>query len=298
MEPFRKKFESDPFFPFIIVFKEAKTTENELAEHLHDWNELVYVYKGAGSFFIDQTIYEMRRGDLFIIPGNTIHRAFPDKENPVTSTAIFFNPTLVLQAALGDSFTYLKGFEQCRSHKNYRMDLSSELRIQFEMSMEQIQSEIPGQKSGYRHAILLILQQILLQLNRSLEQKHSHHVKTADTTMLSTVKTGSHWMNPILLYIDQHLTDDIGLASLSVRASITASHFSRVFRQLTGMNLTHYITTKRIISAKELLINTDHSISCVAEQSGFLSLPHFHRMFKKVAGTTPATFKKAYRIND
>jgi len=193
-----------------------------------------------------------------------------------------------MHTALGDSFSYLKGFEQSKLRKNYQFSHLPVLQQAFETSIAQIQYEILSKKLGYRHAILLQLQQILLNLNRSVEPKDSY--------TFTASATGPLWMNHILLYIDRHLTDEISLASLSLKASITPAHFSRVFKQLTGMNITEYITTKRIIFAKELLLDTDHNISSIAEMSGFESLPHFHRMFKRIAGMTPATFKKTYRI--
>jgi AraC-like DNA-binding protein len=59
------------------------------------------------------------------------------------------------------------------------------------------------------------------------------------------------------------------------------------------MNITAYIMTKRIIRAKQLLRENDLNISIIAEMCGFESLPHFHAMFKRVLGMTPATARKS-----
>src|SRR5688572_8751444 len=107
MHPVRKEFDANDAFPFSFAYKNTKSSQSELPEHFHDWYEIVYVYRGKGTFFIDHTFYEMKQGDLFLIPGNTIHRATPDKETPVTSTAIYFSPNMVQAHHLGDSFSYL-----------------------------------------------------------------------------------------------------------------------------------------------------------------------------------------------
>nr|WP_285891320.1 AraC family ligand binding domain-containing protein [Paenibacillus pasadenensis] len=91
-----------------------------MPDHVHDWFELVYIYCGKGSFFIDQTIYDIREGDLFIIPGNTIHRAMPDTIEPLTTTAIFFDPLCIDLTSLGETFSYLQCFERAQKSKNFK----------------------------------------------------------------------------------------------------------------------------------------------------------------------------------
>lgn len=290
MDPIRKKFDSSHSFPFSFVFKDTKSSQSELPDHLHDWYELVYVYSGKGTFFIDQTFYDMRQGDVFAIPGNTIHRAFPDREDPITSTALFFSPILVQQASYGDSFSFLQCFDQSKKLKNYKFNSSSTQQHQLEAYMEQLHEEAQAQKLGHRHAIVLGLEQILLYLSREVDPRSQQE--------LGGAKFGPIWMAEILLYIDEHLDGDVGLHALSLRASVTPAHFCRVFKQLTGMNVTEYITTKRIIKAKELLFDQDHTISLIAEMCGFESLPHFHRMFKRIVGMTPAAYKKTKRPPD
>jgi AraC-like DNA-binding protein len=289
MDPIRKKFASGHTFPFAFNYRDTKNPQSELPDHLHDWYELVYVYEGKGTFFIDQTFYEMRKGDVFFIPGNTIHRAFPDKDDPVTSTAIFFSPLLMQHASLGDSFSYLSCFEQSKLQKNYQVTLPLALQLTLESTLEHIQLELEHKKPGYRHSIILDLQRMLLQLSRGTD---------TDGLIIQTDSTTEpFWMKKILFYIDEHLEQDVGLAALSVKASISPAHFSRVFKKLTGMNITEYITTKRIIRAKELLLETDNNISLIAESCGFDSLPHFHRMFKRITSMTPAAYKKVSILN-
>lgn len=80
MEPIRKHFDNELPFSLLLDYKETKSPQRELPDHQHDWYEFIYVYGGKGTFFIDQTFYEMRQGDVIVVPGNTVHRGFPDKE--------------------------------------------------------------------------------------------------------------------------------------------------------------------------------------------------------------------------
>jgi AraC-like DNA-binding protein len=285
MKPIRRQFTSDYRFPFHLVYRDTKSSQSELPDHLHDWFELIYVYRGKGTIFIDQTFYEMEQGDWFIVPGNTIHRAFPDQENPVTSTAVFFSSILLQQSSWGDSFSYLQCFEQAKKRRAHKIPSTESQRQMFERYLEDTYQECQLQNPGYRHAILLHLQRILLEINREMVQGSQGPGSTV----------GPVWMKEILLYIDEHTDANLSLPSLSQRASVNPSHFCRVFKQLTGMNVTEYVNTKRIIRAGDLLLSTDNSISTIASMCGIETLPHFHRMFKKVTGMTPAIYRKNQR---
>ncbi len=281
MNPYRKRFEANTAFPFACVYRDTKTAQAELPDHLHDWYELVYVYNGHGTFFIDQTIYSAQAGDIFLIPGNTIHRSFPDPDDPKTSTALFFNPTLLHTPSLGDPFTYLRCFEQADRAKSYKLASSEAERRELEALIEAIRLEEQEQKRGYRHAVLNLLQRMLLLLGR--------RVASPEPTQTGRAPD---WMADALTYIDEYPAEQLGLSQLAERANVTAAHFSRVFKKLTGMNVTEYVTTKRILRAKKLLTGTADSVAAIALGCGFESVPHFHRMFKKLTGMTPAQYKK------
>jgi hypothetical protein len=216
MHPVRKVFDANDAFPFSYAYKNTKSSQSELPEHFHDWYEIVYVYRGKGTFFIDHTFYEMKQGDLFLIPGNTIHRATPDREMPVTSTAIYFNPSIVQAPNLGDSFSYLHCFEQAAEHRNYKLETLLPQRQHLNVWLESIQYECKHPNSGHRQAILLQLLQLLLFLNRDLVSDTKPNVGDSIAPPV--------WMREILLYIDQHFCEDIGLKTLSKQASVTPAH--------------------------------------------------------------------------
>ncbi|MUT65285.1 AraC family transcriptional regulator [Paenibacillus sp. NEAU-GSW1] len=289
MQAMRKPFIFSSPFPFDCNYRDRKHWQTELPDHLHDWHELVYIYDGKGTFFIDQTFYDMKRGDLFIIPGNTIHRSLPDKVDPVTSTAIFFSAIFVQAASLGDSFSYLRCFEHAKKNKSYKLEPTNQEQVRLERLIDDLQREREEKQPGYRQAVLLYLEHILLLLNRSIIPNASR--ASSESSELPLI--GPQWMRDILLHINEHPEAPLTLAALAGMASVTPAHFSRVFKQLTGMNLTEYVTAKRIVLAKERLAASDDNIAVIAERCGFESLPHFHRMFKKFTGDTPSAYKKS-----
>ncbi|WP_102348155.1 AraC family transcriptional regulator [Bacillus sp. Marseille-P3661] len=289
MKPIRKQFDPNSSFPLQIVYKDTKRIQDELPYHFHDWYELIFVHRGKGTSFIDQSVRKMEGGNVFVIPGNTIHRVIPDEKTPATSTAIYFNPLLITNRFLGDTFSYLQIFEESLRSKSYKYILQKDQQRHINTLLDQIYFELTNKEMGYRHAALTHVQLLLLFLSRTM-------IKNPEQNSQST-HLGPSWMKDILEYLEQHFTDKITLEMLSSHSNVSIAHLSRVFKETTGLNISEYITTKRILKAKELLLRTNDKIAAIAEQCGFESMPHFHRTFKKYIGHTPADYRKNANYN-
>ncbi len=96
-------------------------------------------------------------------------------------------------------------------------------------------------------------------------------------------------------YIEAHLRDSqLRLENIADAVHVTHSHLSRIFKRSEGINISDYITQKRIEKATHLLRSTSESISFVSEQVGYASPYYFSACFKKVTGMTPSEYRKAW----
>lgn len=285
MKPFRKPFSGDPLFPLELTYQSEKKQTNELPDHLHDHYELVFIHRGKGVFFIDHTWYEKKRGDLFLIPGNTIHHALPNHEDPILSSALFFSPALLAMEPVDDGYHNLMGFDLARKHHSYRIEQPEPLIAYTEWALEQMHRELTARQTGYREAVKLTACQLLLQMNRHLQSERSR-------SAMREPGFGPSWMMEALRQIDEHPEGPISLARLAEQANVSAPHFSRVFRQLTTLNVTQYVNAKRIIRAKELLGTSDRNILDIAELCGYETPTHFYRVFKSLTGQTPNQYRR------
>ena len=289
MNPFRRTFSFNAGFPFEYVYRDIKSAQHELPEHVHDWYELVYIYKGQGTFFIDHSFYDAEAGDIFLIPGNTIHRSFPVEDNPKQATAFYFSASFVHDTSTGEgeAFPYLQPFEVAKQKQAFRLTISERYQQQIVLLIEQIHTEYTEQRAGYRQAIRMHVQHILLLLNRHAEETWGKQKQRRSPAVLP------HWLEQSLTYIDANLKEELNLAALASRAAISPAHYSRIFKRLTGMNVTDYVTAKRIMQAKDWLKQLDEPIANIAEECGFGSITHFHRKFKELTGITPAQYRKS-----
>jgi AraC-like DNA-binding protein len=283
LKPFRETHAYPPSFPFVLLHKQQRRPETEVSDHFHDWYEIVYVHSGEGTFFIDRNFYSMRAQDVFIIPGDTIHRPTTVEEFPYTVSVILFSPSLVHQISVGEPVSYLDIFQQNRLSEDYRLSLTEDMGRRLEQSLQSIANELAECQSGYRLSILAMLHRVLIDLLRNQ--------KTEKPMQMKKELKSIGWMKEILTYIDDHLDEDLSLSHLAGQALISSAHFSRVFKQMTGFHLPEYLNAKRMIKARQLLLETSHPISYIAFRCGYESVPHFHRIFKSHVGVTPGEYR-------
>ena len=89
-------------------------------------------------------------------------------------------------------------------------------------------------------------------------------------------------------YIDSHLGENISLEAMAEMAGLSVYHFSRAFRQSTGVAPHGYLLQRRIEHAARLLSRTELPLSEIALAVGFSDHSHFARHFRRLTGTTPS----------
>lgn len=95
--------------------------------------------------------------------------------------------------------------------------------------------------------------------------------------------------------MEARLTSDISLAELAAECRVSRSHFTRAFKECTGMPPYQYLLERRIDRAKQLLSSSDLSLAEIAVHSGFAEQSYFTRMFSSKVGTSPGAWQRCYR---
>lgn len=96
-------------------------------------------------------------------------------------------------------------------------------------------------------------------------------------------------------YIKNNLTaDDLSQGTMAEMAGISKDYFSRIFKNVTGMNYSKWLNMIRLEKASELLAEDSISLTEVAMLSGFQSIPNFNRVFHEEKGIAPGEYRKLF----
>lgn len=93
--------------------------------------------------------------------------------------------------------------------------------------------------------------------------------------------------------IEASLAGGLRLEALAGACELSTGHFSRAFKQSTGMPPYRWLQRRRIERAKELLATGRLSLADVALACGFVDQSHLSRQFRRLVGVPPAQWRRA-----
>nr|WP_307990729.1 AraC family transcriptional regulator [uncultured Niameybacter sp.] len=263
------------YFSIAHLTKEEKT----MNMHIHDCYELYYSISGGKQFLIDNKLYTISPGELFVINQyETHHLTQIDQEIHerivISICPEFLNSLSTNQTDLAYCFTnHPKSF-------NHKLSLSSEYQKRFLYYVNKILSA-----NDYGGDIIekCAFQELMLFINTVYSQN-------IDDTLESTFQYNKQ-VNDILSYINNNIEHNITIDELANHFYLSTSYICRIFKATTGTTIVKYITARRISIAKTLLANglnvTDTFLQC-----GFNDYSNFVRAFTKAVGISPKKYSQ------
>ena len=122
---------------------------------------------------------------------------------------------------------------------------------------------------------------------------HGVHLGNADPS--GYAETVRHRLIAVTDHIRHNLTaDDLSQSTMSKMAGISRDYFSRVFRDVTGMNYSKWLNMIRLEKATELLADKERTLTEIAMLSGFQSISSFNRVFREEKGVSPSEYRTLF----
>ncbi|MPZ38298.1 MAG: helix-turn-helix domain-containing protein [Rhizobiales bacterium] len=102
------------------------------------------------------------------------------------------------------------------------------------------------------------------------------------------------WQQRIVTsYIEEHLSEQISLATLAQLVRLSPFHFCRAFKQSFGIPPHRYHTSRRIERAKTLLAKAEPSVTDIGLTVGFSQTSSFTAAFRRATGFTPTGYHRS-----
>lgn len=89
----------------------------------------------------------------------------------------------------------------------------------------------------------------------------------------------------------ERLGDSLEVTELAQACALSRSHFSRAFKCSTGLSPKDWIRRQRVAMAKQLIQNTDLSLTQISLECGFCDQAHFCHSFTRSEGINPFAWR-------
>jgi len=249
--------------------------------HFHDHYEFLLPLTSPGNIFVNDQVYPLERGTLYLIGENTLHRTM--------ATGSHARYILhISRKALSDLSTPQTDFVQLTRNTFRRAALNStQMTEVIELFQAVERNKNDGSFGSDIHqtvALLNLLLKIAPLLNIS---SAGESIRNKD--FLRVV--------PILDYIRDNLSEPLTLDQIAGKFFISKHYLCRIFKSATGFSVMEYIIYSRILRARQLL-QEGVSVQQAGELSGFSDNSHFIRTFGHLTGTSPGRYAKEYQSSD
>ena len=269
------------------TFAIARLYNNEktMSIHIHDCYEIYFSISGGKQFLIDNRLYKFEPGDIFFINQFESHYLpYIDHTNHMRVVISIYPDYLkrcsTVQTDLNYCFTYRDPV------LGHRITLTEEERKRFMYFIHKLSVEREFGQDVLDHAVFL---ELMTFLNRVFISQCIQERNTVKDELHSTLRNHYSKIDEILDYINQHLSEDLGVPALATQFYLSSSYLHRIFKDATGTTVNRYITAKRISWAKSLLLE-GHSVAETSSLCGFGDYSNFLKAFTKIVGISPSKY--------
>jgi len=259
--------------------------------HRHKYIQVNYVSSGTGYHTVGSKTIGIEKGDIFIIPPYVPHLIGSYDENPAEIIEFEFSADFILpfsdnEASSYLDFAYLEPFMVAEELMKPRFNLDGESRRKVEDILSEAQEEYNAQKDGY----MLIVRALILKLLVITGRAFSGEIKGTDTEKV--LNRYKKVVEQSKQYIQENYTENLTLDTIAAAVNYSRSHFSYLFKAVTGKTYIEYLNEVRILKAAQLLRETDMNVVEISFEVGYNSIANFNKNFKLIMGQTPRQWRK------
>lgn len=253
--------------------------------HTHDYYEIYIFQSGSVKVSVENHIFNVKQGDIIVIPPFTIHQLHPINPNQMYQR-IFMHITIPCLASFQfNQYSLLSPLQMAIKEKHYHFHVSDEneynriVDAMFQIYRSKTENYF-GKEMLNRSRIL----EIMTLINKYIIMDITPH----KTTHVNPV------IEEILAYVNEHYNEPLTLNDISNQFFINKFTLTKLFKKQTALTFHNYVVLKRISMAKQKIMEGVLP-SEVYYQVGFNDYSTFYRCFEKTEGISPKEFSSRNR---
>jgi AraC-like DNA-binding protein len=244
--------------------------------HYHPELELTLILKGQGTRFIGDSIRPFNDLDLVLVGSNIPHH-WVGKSTKEDQIAYVFQFSKALFSPFYECSELLTLFNRAQRGLHFK-DVPEQL-------VKDIKAFENYNPIGRLSALINLMGKLLHHSSVDLLVSSDYKVRLEKTS--SQLK-----FTRINNYILENINKKMTIQEVSDIAHMVPQSFCRWFKQHSGHSFISFVNITRIEFACQLMLTKELPIQDIAFSSGFDSISHFNRTFKRIKTLSPSAFKK------
>ena len=264
--------------PFVNTHRDTTYAAHPVALHSHSYAEILFCHSATGvEYLVGSDRYKLQKGDIVVIPPGISHRPiFPENmTEPYVRDVLWINVDFL--TSLGKAFPYSPVPEE--NCTPLIRTAGTNWAFLGELFQTGVQEE-EKKKKGWEAVVMGNTLKILAYLDRAYDDRSAGSLRAEKPELLDKV----------MAYIEQHYAEHITIYDIAHKFYVSDSSISHQFKQKMGISIYHYVTQRRLISAKNL-ISKGMALEQVASHVGFADYSAFYRAFKQEYGISPRQYR-------
>lgn len=265
----------------LYIDRKCKPSDYEMSqlEIYRDYYGMSYTVSGNRKFIMPNMIAFLHGGSIGITMKDVYHKTSFVDNTPYERFVLKFTDVVLepLIKVIGrDTFDELYSYPVY----NFTPEIQNKL--------YHIYCDMLYEYEHYSNESELILSGMLHNLIMTVIRHHLP-INPKDVELSET----DHSILSAMDYIEHNFLKDPSLSETAKHIGLSSSHFSRIFKQATGVSYSEYLNYIRVEHGRKLLLTTSLSISEIAQFSGFDNGNYFCNVTKKLLGCSPSEIRKS-----
>lgn len=248
--------------------------------HYHDFHKILILLNGDVTYCIEGRSYDLQKNDIVLVNAGEVHKPVIHSDRPYERIIIYVSPDFLEQYCEEDNDLRLC-FRKASEEQSHVLRVESFPgnrlgRLIFELDLSLTDSDYARE---LHHRLLFL--EFLIQLNRAALHNKIEYIETsaANDKILS-----------VLHYLNEHLTEPLSIDDIAARFYLSRYYLMHTFKEETGYSIGNYLSTKRLLLARELILS-GKPVTEACYECGFNNYSTFSRAYKKCFGESPHMLK-------
>lgn len=249
-----------------------------VSPHWHDHLEFIKIAKGRAVVTLDNHTFAAEANDIIYVNSRQVHavRAASDDAKAI---GMIFDRLFVTNLLEGFETRHVYSLFVHANRMPNPIRPTDPMWDALNRELELADDEYARKDICYEMTIKSCIYRMLAAMMRSCAKQ------------MPSLEKDEVSLRPALEYIEERFAERLSLTQVSRLTGRSPSRFSRLFKEVTGLTFTDYLTSTRINMAKQMLVTGQWTITEIAEKTGFCNVHYFGKVFKEAAGLSPLQFK-------